>query len=144
MWKIYHSAFQHFLNCTVKSKHSAEAKIQCLQAYCLKHYQELKWLLNTCFEDTVLEDDQYYFLTFTVDDGPITLKEPNEFVVSLLTYADGTFQIEIDVFHFQNLPLQYHLCLDADALKSEIIEMDDAASADQEDGFTDLTWIKPV
>lgn len=144
MWKIYHGVFQRFMNYTVKSNLTIEEKIQTLKTYCLDHFQELKWLLVTCFEDTVLNEDQYYFLTFTVDDGPITMADPNEFVISLLAYADGTFQIEIDIFNFQSQPLQYHLCLDGDALRSEIFDMETDLSSEEEDGFSQLAWIKPV
>ena len=94
MWKIYHGAFQQFLNQTAKSSLSIEAKIQTLQEPCLNQFQSMKWLLETCFEDKVLDEDQYFFLTFTVNDGPITLTDPNEIVVSLLKYADDIFQIE--------------------------------------------------
>ncbi len=144
MWKIYHGAFQQFLNQTAKSSLSIEAKIQTLQEHCLNQFQSMKWLLETCFEDKVLDEDQYFFLTFTVNDGPITLTEPNEIVVSLLKYADDIFQIEIDVFHFHHKPLQFHLLLDGDMCESEVIEMDSPTLNDEDDTFTDLSWIKPV
>lgn len=94
-----HEAFQSFLDKTLEQTISADQKMSIIQTHLLENQDLYQDMLLSCFDLNALQQDQYYYITFTYHDQPIDLSQHDEWVVSMLYDHSNHFYYEISLFN---------------------------------------------
>lgn len=100
MTKI-HNDFQAFLDLIVEKDCSEEEKINLLKTHLLDKQTLYEKMLLAFFEDEKLDQQEYFYITFTYHDQPISFQMDNEIVVSMLYDKENQFYFEISIFNYQ-------------------------------------------
>lgn len=97
-----HNDFQSFLDSIIEKHCSIEEKINSLKTHLLEKQALYEQMLFTFFLDEKLENHEYFYITFTYQDRPISFQIGNEIVVSMLYDEEHQFYFEISIFNYQN------------------------------------------
>lgn len=99
MYLKLHDDFQTFLDQTIDSLLSLEEKKLKIKQHLLKYQNEYENMLLTFFKDETLQNDNYFYITYTYHDLPIDLYKNQEMVVSFLYDLDNGMHFELVVFN---------------------------------------------
>lgn len=92
-----HDRFQCFLDHLLSMHLSYDSLVNQLNAYLKDHFNSLKAMTESYASEEILNDDEYYYITFTYLDAPIDLSKDLEVVVSMI-YKQNDFYIEVSIF----------------------------------------------
>ena len=99
MYKTIHDQFQSFLDQTIEQNITTKEKKEIIKSHLLSHYQKYEEMLLYFFKDEQLNEENYFYITYTYQDLPINMKNDNEFVVSFLYDLDNKMYFELVVFN---------------------------------------------